>query len=348
MKLPLCLQGRALGLLLLSFSPIATFSVSAQSLIDQGDTTLDANSGLEWLDVNLTTNRSFADIALEFDAGGDFEGFRHATPRELVALFGNANIPEVNGGFAVLNAAPAGSLLLLVGSTDSGTRPDQAAVPGDTDYFIAQGNTSDMLTGVLELLLNRTNGFPPVARAVIGESLGVGAAPTSGHWLVRPVDSDGDGVDDVQDNCPSTANPGQLDSDGDGFGDACVPLDTVTGSGVIIGSNPVIGLGTEINKNTVIGDNVSVGNNTTINKDAVIGDNVTIGDNVFIAKSVVIDDDVVIGNDTTINRGVHICTAATIGSVVTIGKNRRVDTRENVPDGIVWNGSNTSPPACTP
>ena len=35
------------------------------------------------------------------------------------------------------------------------------------------------------------------------------------------VDSDGDGVPDVYDNCPEVKNPDQLDSDGDGIGDAC-------------------------------------------------------------------------------------------------------------------------------
>jgi hypothetical protein len=34
-------------------------------------------------------------------------------------------------------------------------------------------------------------------------------------------DGDGDGVIDVNDNCPAVANPDQADSDGDGMGDAC-------------------------------------------------------------------------------------------------------------------------------
>ncbi len=36
-----------------------------------------------------------------------------------------------------------------------------------------------------------------------------------------PVDTDGDGVADVVDNCPQVSNPGQADLDGDGQGDAC-------------------------------------------------------------------------------------------------------------------------------
>ncbi|HEV8700923.1 MAG TPA: thrombospondin type 3 repeat-containing protein [Candidatus Polarisedimenticolia bacterium] len=43
------------------------------------------------------------------------------------------------------------------------------------------------------------------------------------------VDADGDGVDDLHDNCPLVANPDQLDTDQDGAGDACDPCPTLPG-----------------------------------------------------------------------------------------------------------------------
>ena len=42
---------------------------------------------------------------------------------------------------------------------------------------------------------------------------------------VRSLDADGDGVLGTADNCPAVANASQLDTDGDGLGDACDPDD---------------------------------------------------------------------------------------------------------------------------
>jgi len=51
------------------------------------------------------------------------------------------------------------------------------------------------------------------------------------------LDDDNDGILDVQDNCPQTANGNQADSDGDGLGDAC---DDVPGERIGINTvNPI-------------------------------------------------------------------------------------------------------------
>jgi hypothetical protein len=45
------------------------------------------------------------------------------------------------------------------------------------------------------------------------------------------MDTDGDGLYDSEDNCPAVPNPDQLDTDRDGFGDACDPPDGLVSIG---------------------------------------------------------------------------------------------------------------------
>jgi hypothetical protein len=49
----------------------------------------------------------------------------------------------------------------------------------------------------------------------------VGGADVNCDGIVEPIDGDGDGVPDTQDNCPRVANPSQYDFDVDHIGDAC-------------------------------------------------------------------------------------------------------------------------------
>jgi hypothetical protein len=60
-------------------------------------------------------------------------------------------------------------------------------------------------------------------RVGVSSSAGTVYSPTWSFRAVTPTDRDRDGVPDYRDNCPGVANPAQLDSNGDGKGDACQP-----------------------------------------------------------------------------------------------------------------------------
>lgn len=59
-------------------------------IIDNGHFTTDSQSGLDWLDVTESFQRSYDDVSSQFGAGGDFEGWRYATLNELIILINNA------------------------------------------------------------------------------------------------------------------------------------------------------------------------------------------------------------------------------------------------------------------
>ncbi len=61
--------------------------------------TLDRISGLEWLDLSATANRSYDDVVANLGVGGDFEGWQLASPAQVYALLKHAGVrpPDSNG-----------------------------------------------------------------------------------------------------------------------------------------------------------------------------------------------------------------------------------------------------------
>jgi hypothetical protein len=64
---------------------------------------------------------------------------------------------------------------------------------------------------------NKLLGLEPVAARSDADHCALHAGDAEFH------DEDGDGLDDLCDNCPDQANPNQADTDGDGVGDVCDP-----------------------------------------------------------------------------------------------------------------------------
>lgn len=93
---------------------------------------------------------------------------------------------------------------------DTGSDPaDPASVPpgGSTTTSTTTTTTATTL-------------FPTTTTTTAADSMSTTASTSTTTTL---PDSDGDGVPDGVDDCPSISNPGQADADGDGLGDACDP-----------------------------------------------------------------------------------------------------------------------------
>ncbi len=184
-----------------------------------------------------------------------------------------------------------------------------------------------------------------------------------GAFLATPLsqDADADGIDDDSDNCPATANPGQADTNNDGFGDACVDptvtippganvdptvvigANSIIDVGVTIGADSEIGSGSVLNKNVIVGTDVTVGDSTTLKAGSQVGDGSNIGNGVLINRGVFIGVNVTIGEATVIGQGAVICAGANIGSSVIIGKYVLVQSGSVMPSGTSLKAQKVQP-----
>lgn len=135
--------GLLLGMLLVMVPARAVFISLDHSVFGLDSITLDTDSGLQWLDVNLSTNRSFNDVSSQFGSGGDFAGFRYAVQDEMFTLFGNAGF-TMFGTILASNLAPALSFQSFFSTTV--TNQSQTQTNGLTG---ARSNSGALLDGIV-------------------------------------------------------------------------------------------------------------------------------------------------------------------------------------------------------
>jgi len=195
--------------------------------------TRDTTTQLEWLDLDVSAGRTFDDLigsdgSNEFAAGGDFEGFRYATNVELI---GANNGPQLDSLYKSLMVNPGTynsigaydvvrSAIVVVGCFGScdnygyayGTMVNEDGTEAEASLEAYTSNDADW---------GRSFPVGPPAYAEPNNMF----PQQKGNWLVRDVvfDQDGDGVADELDNCQLTANADQIDTNGDGYGNACDP-----------------------------------------------------------------------------------------------------------------------------
>ncbi len=176
--------------LVLRLSVVALISVpAAAELVSHDDAvfgpdslTFDRQSALDWLDVSLSTERSYDDIVGadgtdELAPGGDFAGFRYAHNEEVEAFFAHAGI-DVAAGRSPANFAPVQALQQLLGGVTFVFGEDES-VWGMTDGTTAGPGFRDrwLLTAHLDTSegTGQQNGALDAALA----------SSRWGSWLVR-------------------------------------------------------------------------------------------------------------------------------------------------------------------
>tara|TARA_R110001592_G_scaffold296139_1_gene566466 strand:- start:19618 stop:20337 length:720 start_codon:yes stop_codon:yes gene_type:complete len=150
-------------------SPIKTILIStffgfsvlpAHAAIIDFDTYFnDSESGLSWLDVTATVNRSYNDISSQLGVGGEFDGWRYATGTEFNALLSNwtGTTALFSGRTITTGTSPSvDGLVTLFGSTLDSSRMARYGQTWDSQFGYAEGEGIDFTLGILADLFNNS------------------------------------------------------------------------------------------------------------------------------------------------------------------------------------------------
>lgn len=145
------------------------------AIFGAGSITQDTSTGLDWLDLTESVNRSFNDVSAQFGAGGDFEGWRYASFNEVSNMF--AAVWPGGEEYSIANYAPAGTLLGLLGSTYE--------IPGSMDAN--WGITGSTFSPTLQRVAIVAQYHLPAAAYIAEDSAWDRSAATisKGSYLVR-------------------------------------------------------------------------------------------------------------------------------------------------------------------
>jgi len=107
--------------IVISFTLLFSFSAAINAeVIDNGPYTTDTETGLDWLDVTASVEKSYNYVSSQFGLGGEYEGYRYATSREFNTLVSNYTgviVTQTQVRQVINNSANVGVLMKMLGST---------------------------------------------------------------------------------------------------------------------------------------------------------------------------------------------------------------------------------------
>jgi PKD domain/Thrombospondin type 3 repeat len=145
---------------------------------------------------------------------------------------GSPSTATVRTSYAISNAGvvssstPSGELDFWATTPCSGTNGPVTWTGASTPYSVPSSVSAGASTPIGSYSITLSNAAGTTVETnpnPSGGKLEDTTATVITVHVVAPtvIDTDGDGVPDSSDNCPSVANPGQANSDADGLGDAC-------------------------------------------------------------------------------------------------------------------------------
>ena len=119
------------------------------AFIDRGTYLTDTTSGLDWLDVTASVNRSYNDVSSQFGVGGDFAGWRYATGLEFNGLVGHWTGVMPSGNVSPWVADAGDGLVAALGSTMDSMYISLYGMTYDASKGVAEGAAMDATTGLI-------------------------------------------------------------------------------------------------------------------------------------------------------------------------------------------------------
>jgi hypothetical protein len=137
-----------------------TAATAQAAIIDYGTYFSDTRSGLDWLDVTSSVNRSYNDIFSQLAPGGEFQGWRFATSTEFNSLLSDwtGMTPNAVGRTVTTGTIPSvDGLVMLFGSTLDSRWISTFGETWDSQRGFAEGEGIDFTLGILADSLNNTS-----------------------------------------------------------------------------------------------------------------------------------------------------------------------------------------------
>ncbi len=133
---------------------------SHAAIIDYGHYFSDSVSGLDWLDVTRSVNRSYNDVYNQLTPGGDFEGWRYATSVEFNQLVSRWTgiSPSAIGRTVTTGTSPSvDGLVTLFGSTLDARWISAYGQTWDQQRGYDEGEGLDFTLGILSDFANNNS-----------------------------------------------------------------------------------------------------------------------------------------------------------------------------------------------